>query len=78
MDEHFDLKSIFVSSVKHSICILRFDLKETTFAFGHFTTIYGHFLANFIDLSQKLCADGHFEVLNKSKSQLNQKLQQKT
>ena len=24
--------------------ILHFDLKETTFAFGHFITIYGHFL----------------------------------
>ena len=32
------------------LCILRFDLKETTFAFGHFTTIYGHFFANSIDI----------------------------
>ena len=33
--------------------ILHFDLKETTFAFGHFKTIYGHFFANFIDIFHK-------------------------
>ena len=33
--------------------VLHFDLKETTFAFGHFTTIYGHFFANYIDIFHK-------------------------
>ena len=43
--------------------------KETTFAFGHFKTIAGHFFANYIFISQNLGADGHFEVLNVSISQ---------
>ena len=42
-------------------CILRFDSKDNTFEFGHFMTISGH-------LSQNLRSDGHFDVLNKSKS----------
>ena len=46
--------------------ILRFDSKDTTFEFGHFMTISGHFFANYINIFHK--TDGHFEVLNKSKS----------
>ena len=59
--------------------ILRFDIKETTFKFGHFTTNPSQFFAKYINNFHKtLDADGHFEVLNMSKSQLNQKLQHKT
>ena len=62
-----------------SHCILRFNSKDTTFAFGNFTTIYGHFFCQLHRyLSQNVGADSHFEVLNKSKSQLDQKLQDKT
>ena len=50
--------------------------KQTTFAFGQFTTISGRFFANYIHkyLSQNLGSDGHFEEVNVSKSQLNQNL----
>ena len=59
--------------------ILRFDIKETTFKFGHFTTNSGQFFAMYINIFHKnLGADGHFEVLNMSKSQFKQKLQHKT
>ena len=53
--------------------------KDTTFTFGHFTTISVHFLVNYIFIfSQKLSADGHFEGLNVSKSQLDQNLWHKS
>jgi hypothetical protein len=36
--------------------------KQTTFAFGQFTTISGHFFPTaYIYISQNLGADGHFE-----------------
>jgi hypothetical protein len=61
------------------VLILRFDSEDTTSAFGDFTNIHGHFFCQLHRyLSQNLGADGHFEMLNKSKSQLDQKLQQKT
>ena len=34
-------------------CILHFDIKETTFNFGYFTTISGHFFANYINIFHK-------------------------
>ena len=41
--------------------------KETTFAFGQFTTISGHFFCQIHKyLSQYLSSDGHFEGLNMS------------
>jgi hypothetical protein len=33
--------------------ILRFDIKDTTFEFGHFRIISGHFIANYINIFQK-------------------------
>jgi hypothetical protein len=33
--------------------ILQFDIKETTFNFGYFTTISGHFFANYINIFHK-------------------------
>ena len=48
----------------------------------HFMTISHHFFANHINIFQKTVvqtsSDGHFEVLNISKSEFNQKLGQKT
>ena len=60
--------------------MLRFGIKDTTFEFGHFRIILGHFFAHYLQkyLSQNLIADGHFEVLNRSTSWLDQKLQHKT
>ena len=43
--------------------------------YGHFWSFFGKLHE---DLSQNLVTGGHFEVLNLSKSQLDQKLQQKT
>ena len=40
----FELIQVTFGSKGLSTDILHFDLKETTFAFGHFITIYGHFL----------------------------------
>ena len=41
--------------------------KETTFAFGQFTTISGHFFCQLHKyLPQYLSSDGHFEGLNMS------------
>ena len=48
--------------------------KETTFEFGQFTTFFCLFLPTTWYISQNLGADGHFEELNVSKSQLNQNL----
>ena len=49
--------------------------KETTFAFGHFMTISGHFITNYITIFHKKCgSDGHFEGLNNPQSQFGQKL----
>ena len=60
------------------IPILHFEIKETTFKFGYFTTISGVFFRQpHRYLSQTFGADGHFEVLNMSKSQLDQKLKAK-
>ena len=36
----------------HILCL---DSKETTFVFGHFTTIYGYFFSNSIDIFHKTC-----------------------
>ena len=44
------------------LCILHFDLKETTFKFNYFMTISGHYFANHISIFQNFVADGHFEV----------------
>ena len=53
----------------HISDILRFDSKDTTFEFGYFMTISGHFFWQLHKyLSQNLGFDGHFEVLNKFKS----------
>jgi hypothetical protein len=61
------------------IPILHFEIKETNFKFGYFTTISGFFFRQpHRYLSQTFGADGHFEVLNMSKSQLDKKLQHKT
>ena len=58
---------------------LYFDIKETTFQFGYFTTISGQFFCQpHKNISRNFGADGHFEVLKMSKSQLDQKLQHKT
>ena len=43
---------------------------------GHFTTLSGHILANY--LSQNWASDNHFDVPNMPKSYLDQKLQHKT
>ena len=48
--------------------ILRFDSKDNTFEFDHFMTIYGLFLQLHKYISLNLGSEGHFEVLNKSKS----------
>ena len=53
-------------------------MKSTTYEFGHFTIISGHFTANYMNIFHKnLGSNGHFEDLNMAKSQLNQKLQYK-
>ena len=40
----------------------------------HFLTIFGHFFANYINLSQNWVPDGHFEMLSMFKSWLDQEL----
>ena len=37
------------------LLILCLDSKETTFAFGHFTTVYGYFFVNSIYIFHKTC-----------------------
>ena len=54
-------KNIGLTQNRHHI--LRFDSKEPTFEFVHFTTTSGYFFANCINVSQNLDADGHIEGL---------------
>ena len=61
-----------------AVFILRFDIKETTFNFGYFTTISGHLPTTLISFTKLISADCHFDVLNMSKSQSDQKLQYRT
>ena len=54
-------------------------IKETTFEFGYFTTIFGDFLANYIHIFHKTeVLMIIFKGLNVSKSQLDKTLQHKS
>ena len=63
---------------RKSLIILHFEIKETTFKFGYFRTNSGPFFIQLHRYFTKLKCWCHFEVLNSSKTQLNQKLQHKT